>query len=468
MKLSRWPLAIFAFLLTLSLVPAASAAKAFYLHPGERVLFYGDSITEQRYYPVAVETYVRTRFPGLHVKFVDSAVGGARVTGNWAVTSEAQSLRRDVYPFHPNIVTIMLGMNDAMYKPFDQATLDTYIKGYTYIVTQLQKHLPGVKIVLIEPSPWDDVTQKPSYFNNPDHLPGGYNDTLQHYSAFVRQLAAEHHFMVVDFNTPIVDLLKQAEQSDPKIAARLIPGRIHPGASTQLFMAQLLLEAWHAPATVSTVSLDASTHRAETVDHTRVSGLTVTPDRISWNQTDQSLPYPIMTLHSTHWPQFPPDPFLSYPTDLYWKLPTLTGDKLNPVAQLVTKDTRMYQHLDAETLQVSGLTGASYKLIIDGSPIGTFTADQLSSGINLARYQTPMMDQADKVLTAVWHEEDLRFYEWRAVQVALRRDHFPGVQPAATQLIAAILRQKEHLAATELTLARPIPHHYLLQLQPQQ
>ncbi len=465
MKLPRWHVAILA--LALSLVPAASAAaRPFYLHPGDRVLFYGDSITEQRYYPVAIETFLRTRFPGLHVKFVDSAVGGARVTGNWAVSSEAQSLQRDVYPFHPNVVTIMLGMNDAMYQPFKQSILDTYMKGYSYIISQLQKHLPGVKIVLIEPSPWDDVTHTPSYFSNPHHLPGGYNDTLLHYCAYVRKLAAEHHFMVVNFNTPIVDLLKQAEQSDPALAKKLIPGRIHPGASTQLFMAQLLLEAWHAPSTVTSVSLNASTHHVETADNTHVSGLTVTPDRISWNQADQSLPYPIMTLHSTHWPQFPPDPFLPYPTNLYWKLPPLTGSALNPVAQLVTKDTRMYQRLDAETLQVSGLSGASYKLIIDGSPIGTFTADQLSSGINLARYQTPMMDQADKVLTAVWHEEDLRFYEWRAVQVALRDDHFPGVQPAANQLIHAIYHQKAHQVAREYLLARPIPHHYLLQLQP--
>lgn len=480
MKLSPWPVAILALALSLgpaasatgpaasATVPASSAAKPFYLHKGDRVLFYGDSITEQRYYPVAVETWVRTHYPTLHVKFVDSAVGGARVTGNWAVTSEAQSLRRDVYPFHPTIVTIMLGMNDALYQPFKQSILDTYIKGYRYIIAQLQKHLPGVKIVLIEPSPWDDVTQTPGWLNNPNHLPGGYNDTLQHYSAFVRQLGAEHHFMVVDFNTPIVDLLKQAQQSDPTLAKKLIPGRIHPGASTQLFMAQLLLEAWHAPSTVSSVSLDASTHHVETAHNTRITGLAVTPGRISWNQADHSLPYPIMTLHSTKWPQFPPDPFLSYPTSLYWKLPPLTGDKLNPVAQLVTKDTRMYQSLDAETLQISGLTGASYTLKIDGTPIGNFTADQLADGINLARYQTPMMDQADKVLTAVWHEEDLRFFEWRAVQVALRRDHFPGVQPAAHQLISAIYRQKAHMADREYILARPIPHHYILQLQPKE
>src|SRR5579875_3541055 len=162
------------------------AGKGFYLHDGDRVVFYGDSITEQRYYPVAIETYVRTRFPNLQVKFVDSAVGGARVTGNWASSSEDESLERDVFPFKPTVVTIMLGMNDGMYRPFDQKIFGTYVKGYQYIIQQLQSHLPGVRIVLIEKSPWDDVTQKPSYLSNPNNLPGGYNDTLQHYCQFVQ------------------------------------------------------------------------------------------------------------------------------------------------------------------------------------------------------------------------------------------------------------------------------------------
>ncbi|MEJ2010446.1 MAG: SGNH/GDSL hydrolase family protein [Acidobacteriota bacterium] len=258
MKFSRWQLAFLVLALAMAQTGWA-AAKNFYLHNGERVLFYGDSITEQRYYPVAIETYVRTRFPNLKVKFVDSAVGGARVIGNWATDSEDQSLERDVFPFKPDVVTIMLGMNDAEYRPFDQSVFDTYVKGYRHIIQSLQSHLPGVKIVLIEPSPWDDVTQKPSYPHNPKNLPGGYNSTLLHYCKFVRQLGAEHHFMVVDFNAPIVKLMEQGNKEDHAVAQKLIPGRVHPGASVQLAMAQLLLEAWDAPSKVNSVALNART-----------------------------------------------------------------------------------------------------------------------------------------------------------------------------------------------------------------
>ena len=65
----------------------------------------------------------------------------------------------------------MLGMNDGQYQPFSQTIFDTYKNGYKHIIQSLQAHLPGIKIVLIEPTPWDDVTLKPGYPNNPQQLP---------------------------------------------------------------------------------------------------------------------------------------------------------------------------------------------------------------------------------------------------------------------------------------------------------
>ena len=101
-----------AILLLAPFAPEIHAADdaSFYLKPGDQVCFYGDSITEQRYYGMDVETYVRTRFPDLHVKFVNSGVGGDKVTGGWAGPID-ERLQRDVFPFKPNVVTIMLGMD---------------------------------------------------------------------------------------------------------------------------------------------------------------------------------------------------------------------------------------------------------------------------------------------------------------------------------------------------------------------
>ena len=66
-------------LLTLSL--PVVAAENFYLKSGDRVVFYGDSITDQRLYTVITETYVVTRYPALDVTFVHSGWGGDKVSG---------------------------------------------------------------------------------------------------------------------------------------------------------------------------------------------------------------------------------------------------------------------------------------------------------------------------------------------------------------------------------------------------
>jgi len=58
--------------LILFAILSLAAQPAFHLTDGDRVVFYGDSITDQRLYTTFVETYVRTRFPNLNVKFTHS------------------------------------------------------------------------------------------------------------------------------------------------------------------------------------------------------------------------------------------------------------------------------------------------------------------------------------------------------------------------------------------------------------
>src|SRR5512143_2805290 len=96
-------------LLTLPLFVLCSAALAqqpFFLRNGDRVVFYGDSITDQRLYTTFAETYVVTRFPSRNISFTHSGWGGDRVTGGAGGPIDVR-LWRDVVPFNPTVVTIM-------------------------------------------------------------------------------------------------------------------------------------------------------------------------------------------------------------------------------------------------------------------------------------------------------------------------------------------------------------------------
>src|ERR1700732_4864026 len=95
-----------------------AAQSDFYLKDGDTVVFYGDSITDQRLYTIFTEAYVVTRFPKLNVRFVHSGWPGDQVDGGAGGPIDVR-LARDVVAYHPSVITIMLGMNDGRYRAFD-------------------------------------------------------------------------------------------------------------------------------------------------------------------------------------------------------------------------------------------------------------------------------------------------------------------------------------------------------------
>jgi lysophospholipase L1-like esterase len=446
------------------LVPAhaAPAAGKFFLKNGDRVCFYGDSITDQRFYCAEVETYVLTRFPNLHVRYIDSGVGGDTVRGGWAGPIDLR-LKRDVFAYKPNVVTIMLGMNDAAYRPFNRKIFNTYKKGYEHIIRSLKRHLPGVRIVLLGTTPYDDVTHKPKF-------PGGYNAVLVRYCRFVKRLAQRNKLLYVDFNAPMLKVLKEAQKINPALAKQFFPGRIHPSAAAQMMMAQQLLKAWGAPATVTRVGIDAGTGKIITADNTRVSNFHVSHVMVTWTQRDHALPVPVLGLHG-NWPQFPS-----------WELfrtPQPKPGYTNPAAALIDKLSGFTRQLDQEPLVVTGLSASRYTLKIDGKTIGAFSAGQLAKGINLADYFTPMLWQAYHVSNIVWEEIQAHCVGRYEVQTMLEnydpwwtKPHPPNLpvttenDPAAAKAVAKIVRAiyalETVIVAREYSANQPRQHQYEL------
>lgn len=330
------------------------------LRDGDRVTFYGDSITEQREYTEDVENYMLTRYPSWKLSFHNAGVGGDKVSGGWAGPIDLR-LDRDVYAWRPDVITIMLGMNDFYYRPDQPGIYSTYVDGYRHIVESLQKNISGVRITLIQPSPYDDVTREPAF-------PGGANSVLLKYSGFVAQLAQERGTQLADFNTPLTTLLKTLNGQSPDFAQQVIPDRVHPQQGGHWIMAESLLKAWNAPSLVTSVVIDAGAKPSANAANTEVADLDRAKgkitSKINWVQSDKALPLPF------------------------------SAPEVDPVFALVIKYSDIVAALDQEMLQVHSLSAGSYDLLIDGRKIGRFTAEQLETGINLATMETPMLQQA--------------------------------------------------------------------------
>ena len=356
-----------------AVVTAPGAGSGFYLRGGDTVVFYGDSITEQNFYNQYVELYTATRFPHMRVHFFDAGVGGDRVTGGGGGPID-QRLARDVFSERPTVVTVMLGMNDGGYRATTPEIESTYVKGYEHILDSIHEHAPATRVTLIGPSPYDDVTALPTF-------PGGYNAVMRHFGEIDKDLAQKHGAEFADFNPSVVAAIEKAQAMDPRVAKLLVPDRVHPDPLAHWIMAEALLKAWHAPALVSSVSIDAAALKVTDAQNAIVEPVTKDGDALRWTETEDGLPLPLLSSNATQ--------------------------------ALLMQLTDIQQALNQETLRVTGLASGQYKLTIDDAVIGTFAASTLTQGINLADYPTPMLRQAQRVSWLVRDRDEAHYIHLR-------------------------------------------------------
>jgi lysophospholipase L1-like esterase len=413
-----------------AVIPALAAPPDhFALHANDTVVFYGDSITQQRLYTMLTEFYSVTRYPKLNVRFIHSGWGGDSVSGGGGGPIDVR-LERDVLSYHPTVMTIMLGMNDGRYGNHTPADDEVFFTGYRHIVETVRHAIPGLRITAIEPSPFDDVTRSFTL------LPGGYNAVMVKYGEWIRRYAPEAHLTVADLNTNIVAMLRKANGSDPVVAQKILPDRVHPALAGHLIMAEQLLKSWNARPVVSAVTIDAASRKSTQSDFTRISGLHAAAP-LAWTETDDALPLPFAEM--------------------------LAEDQdRNHSMSLAIRSSDVTEALNQQPLRIIGLAPGSYHLTIDGGAVGTWTGEELSHGINLAILDTPMARQAMEVKDLTVKHLDIHQQRWQTLQV--------GLQSLDLKRLDASLKALDALEAeiVERQRAAAQPHPHTFQVVPVQ
>jgi lysophospholipase L1-like esterase len=417
MTIHRWRSVVFGAVLGCSTCAGVfaeqPAAPTFALKAGDKVVFYGDSITAQRLYTRFVEDFVISRYPQMRVEFYNGGVSGDTVEGGHAGNMDTR-LKRDVLPWRPNVVTIMLGMNDGRYTTEFDRNFKTYESGYRRLVEHLKTDLPGVRLMLIRPSSYDGIA----------HPPGirGYNDVMVRYGDFVSQLGEAQDVPVVNFNQAMTDALRAGIKIDSRMAGSLLPDRIHPSPFGHWIMATTLVRGWKISPIVSSVVIDAAGTEVTSRLNATVSGLTETGRDLQWTQLDGALPLPL---------------------------------ELNDSMTQYLLEISDVGSLDQQMLRVNGLSAASYDLEIDGQKIGSFSRQELASGINLALYQTPMEQQAKRI---DWTADDRAKLSGTRFDLLTETSDIPSRQTA----LAALDALDQRMIDAEYKSARPKPHTFTL------
>lgn len=341
--------------------PAPPAARQFALKDGETVVFYGDSITAQRLYTRFVEEFVLTRYPNLHITFINAGVPGDKVDGGYA-GKMAERVHRDVEPFHPGMITVMLGMNDGWWGT-KSPEVDAYFKkGYGELLDALRKAAPDATLTLICPTPYDEIThgtEFPLYSQVIDDLANDVSSIAKE-----RQLSGDGNILLADFHQPLIDELTSAKAQSPDLATLIVPDRIHPSEAGHWVMAAQLVSTWGIDPLVSSVTLNAAAATVMDRERTTITALATNKTGLKWTQQDEALPLPF--------------------------------DFNNAMIQLLPRISKIAEQ-DRLMLSVESLKPGNYQLLIDDKVRATFSATELQSGVNLALIKCPMVDQARDV-----------------------------------------------------------------------
>lgn len=326
---------------------------------GEKVLFFGDSITRGGGWHSMVSLFYETRFPERRITWLNAGISGDTAAG------ALKRLKWDVLDHKPDHVVIMFGINDIdMLKLYDTETPEKLavrqarIKEYAANMEQLIVALKAakIKVVVCTPSPYDETVklEKPGY--------AGANAALTRCAAICRDLAAKHAVPLVDFNGPMNAMTADFQKTNPNFT--LIGGdRVHPGAMGNTMMTYLFLKAQNVPGTISETVIDAATGKLVSAGNATVTELSATANEVSFTLLEKSLPLPF------------------------------EGESREAL-HLVPFE----KELNRQTLTVSGLAAGEYELLIDEKPVGRWWHDDLATGVNLAGLRTmPQYHQARQI-----------------------------------------------------------------------
>ena len=321
------------------LLVALAAAPAPLLKDGDRVVFFGDSITTQHTWTRDVEAYVKLRRPEWSVTFINAGVGG---------NTAADGLARmdvDVFAHRPTLVLVNFGMNDAGFPPGTDGA--AFEKNVTEIFDRLAK--AKVRAVWIDTSPFDVDGLGPKHWGR------AKQQRIEEEVSFAHKLGADRKLPVVEWQKPLTDAMAAFRAAGH--LERLLPDRIHPGPMAHAVMAASVLRALGFDVSASTV------HGAWSKGELKLDGAEAA---VPWDgQAALTL-----DLASAAAP-----------------VPLVAGAK--EANDLGDKDVIALRRL---VLRLDGLPGERYRLKLGELDVGRVTRQELARGVDLmgtAKARTP-------------------------------------------------------------------------------
>ncbi len=196
----------------------------------ERVIFFGDSITQAGVKPggyiTVLQDLLKAKGLGDKYELVGAGIGGNKVYDLYL------RLENDVLAQNPGTVVIWVGVNDVWHKrSFGTGTdPDKFEKFYTAIIKKLQAR--NIKVIICTPAV---IGEKTDFSNEQD-------GDLNKYSTIIRTIAASNNTGLVDLRKAFLDY-NLINNKDNKESGILTTDRVHLNDKGNQFVAAQMLQA---------------------------------------------------------------------------------------------------------------------------------------------------------------------------------------------------------------------------------
>lgn len=324
-----------------------------------------------------------TRYPDSYIDIVNCGDDGDTAAGFLS-----KRFKYEVQENKPAAAFVCFGANDAgssLYPGDNEVLKEQMILGAK---ANLEKIIKGLKeegvedITLLTPVTYDDRENYDTPYANHD----GYSDAMALVAVNVLALAEEYNLKVVDTNTLTTAIMEDAIANVSTEEEIYQKDRIHPNTRGHFVIASKIIETLYgADALVASVDIDASSvdYYAENAD---VSDLTVRDGIITYTYKPYSLP-------------------MGVDEDGY-------ADVHNRYGEFVD----FTESMNKEIIKITDLADGKYTISFDGVAIGTYTADELADGVNIAVNplnpgQIAAKGVIDKLMANLYNMQRVRIFE---------------------------------------------------------
>jgi lysophospholipase L1-like esterase len=300
-----------------------------------------------------LQLFFATRHPGRDIWTINIGQSGDSAAG------VLKRMEWDVLSRDGDLMLVMFGMNDVGYtqymndsadESFAAKKLEAYRQNLAAVVDRLLKE--GRKVVVATSTPYED---REPYTVGPK-LHAAQSSLAQAAEA----IAKEKGVPFIDFHDSLLQVSKDLKKKNPKF--KFFTGdRVHPHGRMGFheIMAYEVLKQLGAPGIVYEVTLTAGGKVLEARNAEVLEAARSGDGGLRFSLVERALPFPVSKM----------DRGFSY--------------------------VPFQEEFNRQFLKVTELASGNYDLLIDGTNVGTYTAEEFAAGISLSQNEnTPQYKQA--------------------------------------------------------------------------